>query len=62
MFSRDVKHYHPTPRRLDQSKFGPNARLSIAKSAWRDAFDMAVIVVVTVGLAAAIGFLLAARG
>lgn len=32
MFSRDSGAYRPSPRRLDQSKFGPYAKLSVARS------------------------------
>ena len=62
MFSRDVRHYAPTPRRLSESKFGPDSRLDIAKPAWVDAGDMILALVGAVAIAAAIGFMLAWRG
>lgn len=62
MFSRDIKNYAPTPRKLSESKFGPNARLDIAKPAWVDAGDLILALIGALAIAAAIGLMLAWRG
>ena len=62
MFDRDSRHYATTPRRLSESKFGPEARLDIAKPAWVDAGDLILALIGAVAIAAAIGFILAWRG
>ena len=56
MFDRDIKWYKPTPRSMQESKWEPYSKLdSIAKPAWRDALDLCL----AVGIAAAVGLMLA---
>lgn len=56
MFSRDIKHYASTPRRLDQSKFGPYARLTTeTKQTIRDIVDYSLCIACAVAIGVLIG-------
>ena len=60
MFSKDVRHYAPTPRRLSESKFGPDARLDTTPRL--SAFDKFMAVMGVISIGAAIGLLMGWNG
>jgi hypothetical protein len=61
MFSKDIKHYRPTPRTI-QDVFGPYHQSRIIEIGYRRKFDRAFTVLGTLAAGIILGLLCAWRG